>query len=81
MANIILKGMPQKFQELYYSQCELPTKVKPLVEKLEALEPIVKDFTRKKDATQDAKPQTTQAGGRQGKAKRANPSQAVAGTS
>jgi hypothetical protein len=27
MANIILKGTPQKMQELYYAQCEFPTKV------------------------------------------------------
>ena len=51
MANIILKRTPQKMQELYYAQCEFPTKVKPLSEKLEALEPIVRDFaSRKKEA-------------------------------
>ena len=51
MANIILKGTPQKMQELYYAQCKFPTKVKPLIKKIEALEPIVRDFaSHKKEA-------------------------------
>ena len=48
MANIILKGTPQKMQELYYMNNEFPTRTKPLIEKLEALEPIVKDFASRK---------------------------------
>ena len=54
MANIILKGTPQKMQELYYMNNEFPTRTKPLIEKLEALEPIVKDFaSRKKEVPGD----------------------------